>query len=131
MFEAIHGSVAIPKTESVTSAPVTAPAASPQYAGVQKPEADVMNQADSGTAEKQAREDALVSEEFLAELEQDFNRMHNIGLNFSTHEPTGRTMIRVMDKDSETLIREIPAEKILDLAARLEEMIGILFDETV
>ena len=45
------------------------------------------------------------------------------------HDETGRTMIKIMDKTTEKLIREIPSEDVLNLAAKIEEMIGILFDK--
>ena len=64
----------------------------------------------------------------LVELEQDIETIHNIGLQFSMHKETGRTMIKIMDKATEKVIREIPSEEVLDLAAKIEEMIGILFD---
>jgi flagellar protein FlaG len=37
----------------------------------------------------------------------------------------------VINRDTDELIREIPAEKVLDMAAKLDEMIGILFDAKV
>lgn len=81
-------------------------------------------------AEKQA-EQGQVSEKLLEELEQDIEAIHNIGLRFSKHDDTGRTMIKVLDKASDQLIREIPSEDVLNLAAKIDEMIGILFDRQV
>ena len=81
--------------------------------------------------EKQTEGDRQVTEEMLQELEQDIKTMHNIGLKFSKHDDTGRTIIKVMDKETENLIREIPSEDVLNLAAKIEEMIGILFDKAV
>lgn len=83
------------------------------------------------TEEKEARENKQVTEEMLKELEQDIKTMHNVGLKFSKHNDTGRTMIKVLDKENDEIIREIPAEDVLDLAAKIEEMIGILFDKEV
>ena len=40
-------------------------------------------------------------------------------------------MVKVVNKETEELIREIPSEEILNLAARLDEMVGMIFDETV
>ena len=72
-----------------------------------------------------------VSQGFLNELEKDIELIHHIGLKFSVHELTGRTVVKVVNKDTQKVIREVPPEKILDLAAKLEEMIGILFNERV
>lgn len=48
---------------------------------------------------------------------------------FSIHERTKQIMVKVLDKDNGTVIREIPPEKTLDMVARLWEMAGILVDE--
>lgn len=48
---------------------------------------------------------------------------------FSIHEKTKQIMVKVLDKDNGTVIREIPPEKTLDMVARLWEMAGILVDE--
>lgn len=52
-------------------------------------------------------------------------------LEVSMHDKTHTIMIKVMDKDTGELIREVPPEKILDLAARMMEINGILLDEKV
>lgn len=74
---------------------------------------------------------AAFSDQFLDAIEQDLNLLHNVGISFSLHKETGRTMVKVMDKETETLIREIPPEEFLDLAAKIHEMVGILFDKRV
>ena len=80
---------------------------------------------------KKPRGTQQVTEQMLKELEQDIEFMHNVGLKFSKHDDTGRTMIKVLNKDNDEVIREIPAEDVLNLAAKMEEMIGILFDKEV
>jgi flagellar protein FlaG len=94
-----------------------------------------MEQADraeeKAATEKSAREAQQVTEHMLKELEQDIEAMHNVGLKFAKHNDTGRTMIKVLNKENDEIIREIPAEDVLDLAAKIEEMIGILFDKEV
>jgi flagellar protein FlaG len=52
-----------------------------------------------------------------------------MGFEFSRHEGTGKTMIKVVNKDTGDVIREIPPEKALDMAAKMDEMLGILFDQ--
>jgi len=82
-------------------------------------------------AEAEKKREAEVSQKFLEELEKDIGLIHNIGLKFSVHSQTGRTMVKVINKDSGNTIREIPPKKLLDLAAKLDEMIGIIFDKKV
>jgi flagellar protein FlaG len=54
-----------------------------------------------------------------------------VGLQFSVFEETGQTVVRVVDKDTGELVRQIPTKELLELAARLEDMMGILFDKQV
>lgn len=76
-------------------------------------------------------EDAQVSQDLLDELEHDINTFHNVGLEFSMHEASGRTMIKVVEKDTGDLIRQIPPEEVLELIARMGDVLGILFDKRV
>lgn len=49
----------------------------------------------------------------------------------SVHEQTNSIMVKVLDRDSGQLIREIPPEKTLDLVAKMMEIAGILIDERI
>lgn len=48
---------------------------------------------------------------------------------YSIHESTKNIMVKVIDRETKAVIREIPPEKILDLVAKLWEIAGILVDE--
>ena len=72
-----------------------------------------------------------VSSSLLNQIQQNINIMHNVSLQFSMHEATGRTMVNVTEQKTGELIRQIPSEQILDLAAKIDDMIGILFDKKV
>lgn len=50
-------------------------------------------------------------------------------LDFSIHEKTKHIMVKVLDKDTGEVIREIPPERSLDFLAKVWEMAGILIDE--
>nr|WP_275984078.1 flagellar protein FlaG [Paenibacillus hamazuiensis] len=54
---------------------------------------------------------------------------HSLRLDISIHKQTEEVMVKVIDKDSGKVIREVPPEKKLDLLAKLWEMAGILVDE--
>ena len=72
-----------------------------------------------------------VTEEMLAELERDIEAIHSVGLKFSKFDESGKTYVKIIDRANDEVIREIPSEKALILAARMDEMIGILFDKQV
>lgn len=48
---------------------------------------------------------------------------------FSIHEKTKKISVKVLDKDTGEVIREVPPEKSLDMLAKLWEMAGIMVDE--
>lgn len=53
----------------------------------------------------------------------------NRRFEFSIHEKTNEIVVKVFDSETDELIREIPNEKILDMVAKICEMVGILVDE--
>jgi flagellar protein FlaG len=69
--------------------------------------------------------------EVAMDLRNKMQVLHNVDLNFSVHEASGKIMVTVVDEDTGKVIREIPSRELLDLAAKLEEAIGLIFDEKV
>jgi flagellar protein FlaG len=59
-------------------------------------------------------------ENFLKEL--------NTNLSFEIHEKTGRVMVKVVERNTKEVIREIPPEDMLRLQEKLQEFRGVLFD---
>ena len=55
----------------------------------------------------------------------------NLKVSFSKDEPTGRTVIRVRNSESDEIIREIPSETFLKIAAKLSELMGLLVDQKI
>ena len=53
------------------------------------------------------------------------------GLSFQIHEDTEELMVQVIDVNTDEVIKELPPEEMLDLKARIHEMVGILIDEKV
>ena len=62
------------------------------------------------------------------EINQKIRPTHT-SCQFSYHEKTNRITIKVIDDDTEEVIREIPPEKALDMLAKTLELEGILVDE--
>ena len=48
---------------------------------------------------------------------------------FSIDEPTNRVSIKVIDRVTDEIIREIPPEESLDVLAKIWELAGLLVDE--
>lgn len=67
--------------------------------------------------------------EIADNLQSSLNMIHNVDLQFSVHEGSGRIMVTVKDATTGQVIREVPPSDILNLASKLDEMIGLIFDE--
>lgn len=49
--------------------------------------------------------------------------------HFIIHEETKRIIVQIIDQETGEVLNEIPPEKILDLVARIRELVGLLVDE--
>ena len=68
--------------------------------------------------------------EVVADIQNNLSMIHNVDLQFSVHEATGEIMVTVREESTGEVIREIPPSEMLDLAARIDEMVGLLFHQT-
>ena len=55
----------------------------------------------------------------------------NKKLKFSVNEEINRIVVKVVDANTNKVIKEIPPSEIQKLAGKIKQMLGILFDETV
>jgi len=78
--------------------------------------------------EVQKEPDLTHTTQAVADIQKDLNAIHNVELQFAVHEASGEIMVTVRDQSTGEVIREIPPSEILDLAARLGEMVGLLFN---
>lgn len=56
-------------------------------------------------------------------------KMEHTRCEYSYHKDTNRVSIKVINSDTDEVIREIPPEKSLDMLQKMWEMAGILVDE--
>ncbi|WP_423189135.1 flagellar protein FlaG [Alkalibacterium sp. f15] len=54
----------------------------------------------------------------------------NAQLTFRIHEGTGRTLVQLVERETNEVIREIPPEKMLDVIAGIWRWSGITVDRT-
>ncbi|GIP28702.1 hypothetical protein J23TS9_38320 [Paenibacillus sp. J23TS9] len=52
-------------------------------------------------------------------------------LDISIHDKTHQIMVKVLNKETKEVIREVPPEKTLDLVAKMMELAGIIIDAKV
>jgi flagellar protein FlaG len=65
----------------------------------------------------------------VAEKTQAFLDDLNIRLDFEVYEETGEMVIRIFNRETEELVRQIPPEQLLRLHHKIAELRGVLFDE--
>lgn len=83
---------------------------------------------DHQAANEQANQQ--VSNEQLKKAVEKLNKsMANSEAIFGFHEGTQRVTIKIVDKETKEVIKELPPEKTLDMIAKVWEMAGILVDE--
>ena len=73
-----------------------------------------------------------VSEQVVVDALERVNRSltgSNRRFDISIHEKTNEIMVKVIDTQTDKVIREIPPEKILDMVAKLWELAGLFVDE--
>ena len=63
----------------------------------------------------------------IAEVNKKMNQKTRC--EFSYHEDTKRVSIKVIDSETEEVIREIPPQETLDMLSKMWEVAGILVDE--
>jgi flagellar protein FlaG len=86
--------------------------------------ADVSQQQQSDTSQQgryEVENTSDVSAEKIKKAVEEINqkiRPKNTSCQFSYHEETNRISIKVIDTDEDKVIREIPAEKTLDIIAK-------------
>ena len=83
-----------------------------------------------GNQEGEKQGSGQASNEQIKKAIDKFNkRMGNSEAVYGIHEGTNRVTIKIVDKDTKEVIKELPPEKTLDMIARVWEMAGILVDE--
>ena len=82
-----------------------------------------------GTEEQSGKEQQASNEQIRKAVEQMNKSMGNSEAIFGVHEGTNRVTIKIVDKSTKEVIKELPPEKTLDMIARIWDMAGILVDE--
>ena len=90
-----------------------------------KNEQDGKNGQDGTSANQQA------SNEQIKKAVEKLNKsmMSHSEAVFGIHEATNRVTIKIIDKDTKKVIKELPPEKTLDMIAKVWEMAGLMVDE--
>lgn len=96
-------------------------------------ETPIRNAKDMSLREKQGVNVSVAEEQLIRTIERAVKSLQGpqTTLEISIHEKTHDIMVKVLNKDTGELIREVPPEKTLDLVANMMEIAGILIDEKI
>ncbi len=97
-------------------------------AAVERPEKVSAEKAETQSAKRNY--DNVVNERMLDQLSYRLKTMHDVDLKFSKHEESGEILVKVVDKKTDKVIRQIPTEDFLKSSSNMDKMIGVLFDKT-
>ena len=80
---------------------------------------------------EEAAKGNVPSENTVKQAVSDINKKINPNTiaQYGFHEDTNRVTIKIVDKNSDKVIREFPAEETLDMIAKVWELAGMFLDE--
>ena len=80
--------------------------------------------------ESQAQESRVMDTEALKKRISDLNRqLNSTECQYGVDEVTQRVTLKIVDKETKEVIKELPPEKTLKMIAKVWEMAGLLIDE--
>jgi uncharacterized FlaG/YvyC family protein len=72
-------------------------------------------------------EDIKVRIEMLNQVLENFN----IRLSFQVYNDINRTMVRVISRDNNKVLKEIPPEEMMKVLQKLSDFVGVLLDDLI
>lgn len=119
----------VQKVETVQ--PVTGTEASAQAKNVPDTKTVIVNKAEKKDNDNtnDTRQNQASNEQIKQAVEKLNKSMSNSEAVFGIHDKTNRVTIKIIDKETKKVIKELPPEKTLDMIAKVWEMAGILVDE--
>ena len=85
---------------------------------------------ENGNGQSSQQQEPSASAEAVKKAVEEMNKkMANSVAQFGIHEETNHITIKIVDKETKKVIKELPPEKTLDMIAKVWEMAGLLVDE--
>jgi flagellar protein FlaG len=95
--------------------------------GGQKPEPDRLDLSKELKPSKISRKDV----EGMVDALKDLTQTLQTKLNFSVDEGTNDIVVKVIDKNTDKVIRQIPPEELLKLQEKMQDLTGFLLSDNV
>ncbi|MCR4584365.1 MAG: flagellar protein FlaG [Lachnospiraceae bacterium] len=85
---------------------------------------------ENGESRGQQQQQAPMNDDTIKKaLEELTKKQANFISEFGIHEKTNRITVKIVDKDTKEVIKELPPEKMLDMIAKVWEYAGLFVDE--
>ena len=110
----------------VLDSPVKPQAAVPVQKPVTVSDREVKPETEVPKTEKANVQELEAFADFLTDVARSFDR----GLRFKVVGEQHRTVVQVIDTQSNEVVREIPSEEALAVKDKIAEAIGLIFDKT-
>nr|WP_315468595.1 flagellar protein FlaG [uncultured Undibacterium sp.] len=108
---------------SVANIAAIAPAADARVAIKATTDSKKVNQTDASNEKGDAVSDAELKKSVDA-INRFFNANNSVNLNLDSE--SGKVIVQIVDKETNTLIRQIPSKEVLEMAKDLEKKNGML-----
>ncbi len=88
-------------------------------------------QVSAPSAKEASKDDPGILEKLKAAVEkiQEFVSSTASDIKFSIDEESGQTVVKVVDRETQDVIRQIPSQEMLDLAQALDKLQGLLIKQ--
>ncbi|MDR1179778.1 MAG: flagellar protein FlaG [Spirochaetales bacterium] len=110
----------------ITGIPVNGMAAVPAMRG--RPQ--IQASRSSSEQPERKRPHAVPVHQTIREIEE-FSTFLNRRLKYSVNPDTDQVIVKVIDRETDKVIKVLPPEALQKLHSRMKETIGLLFDETI
>ena len=100
---------------------------------IQQGHNEAIKEAVSKAEEMQRQKSAILKEQIDRYIHRVLNdaSLLNRDLRYSINRETNEVIIKVVDKSTDKVIKEIPPESLRRLQARLKEQLGLLIDKNI
>ena len=118
---AVISSVSVPRQQQAS--PDAAPSATPPATTTQN-----LQETQATTQSVQSSREQLKE---AVKATNDFVNLVNNSVEFSLDDDTGATVVKVIDKETKEVVRQIPSEEMLAIAKALDTVQGLLVRQKV
>lgn len=116
-------------TINVTELPGTSRVAGTGQTGREQSNSQNGSQNGQGNGQKEGVASEQQIKAAISQANSKLRLPHRTSCEFSYHEETKRVSIKVLDNETQEVIREIPPEETLEMVQKMWELAGLIVDE--